>query len=87
MMIGAPNGMSMGSGVQRYGSKDLGPVSLKFEMLIIQIQWKLCIYTEINHLVMTKLCTWHDSIAVMPCAKFCHDRLTAIMLCIFMKFE
>ena len=32
-----------------------------------------CYYLIPQHTITTKFCTWHDSTAVVPCAKFCCD--------------
>ena len=32
-----------------------------------------CSFSVVSPLIATNFCTWHDSTAVMPCAKFCNN--------------
>ena len=54
----------------------------------IKIQWKkiFCCNPFAGHEIATKLCTCHDSTAVMTSEKFCGDQYVTICI-IFIKFE
>ena len=50
-------------------------------LITTQIWWKICIAVTITcYLIATKFCTWHDSTAVVSCAKFCNDQLIGIWI-------
>ena len=41
--------------------------------------WMECKFVLV-YWITTNFCTWHDSLAVMPCAKFCSDHLIKIWM-------
>ena len=50
---------------------DLGPVSLIFHRISNSMEISLHSHLESNRVIATKFCTWHDSYAVVACAKIC----------------
>ena len=56
------------------------PVSLMFFFSIaIQIWWKYSFHSHLDSyaVIATKFCTWHDSYAVVACAKNCCDLMAS----------
>ena len=47
-----------------------------FSMLFIFYGNLICCSSNSNELIPTNFCTWHDSSAVMSCAKICRDMIT-----------
>ena len=51
-----------------------GPVSLTiFHQNLNSIEIIFCFPVSFNDLLITKMCTWHDSWAAVACAKICSD--------------
>ena len=67
--------------LQRYQSfvNGTGARFTNYFSIAIQIRWKNSFHSHLdsNTVIATKFCTWHDSCAVVACAKICCDLMAS----------
>ena len=61
-----------------YAIREQGSISQTIFFIVIEIRWKFifCSNPIGRKVIDKKFCTWHDSCAVVTCAKFCSDMVT-----------